>query len=637
MSTKTTFKRVALLAVAALTLGGLSAVSASATTGVNDGNVYLWCSTVADGTAKLQNIAGNSSCNGIAGPANSVVVSLDSSAHDADALTGDNAAITAAASFVTVSGSGAYISAASTAVAGSGTNPTTATLATASTGTLTIATPTSGTITVSYYKSTAAGVYSSTAAETLTINVLAAGVSDVFASAVVYGYTGDTTTAASIDATSDAALLATPVTGLATDTAKVVSFKVHQSDANAGALTSASTKAVVATASIGNLYSGNTLAGSYAAVAAKSANDQIFRLVGDGRSGVSTVTISVNGVQTAQYTVTFYSTTIAKLVVSDYKTLVAAGTGSHAATAATTDTTSPNTGFYPKGAFKIVANDATGNAITGGTLGVTITSSNPSVATAAAPTYSSTLKAWTSVVSYVGSGSATFTVKDTATGLISGTATVSTGKNVISSLILTTDAASYVPGDLVTLTATAKGSDGKPVADGYYYGVFTAKAVSSQALQAYPWNAPTVAPTTAGTLSVGDLSFTNGVATATFYAPAATTVMTLTTGSGVNIDPLLADTDISVTTTVTAANDASVQAATDAAQEATDAANAAYDAANNAMDSADAATAAAQDAADNASAALAAVTSLSATVAKLVKSVAAIAAALAKVQKKIGA
>jgi hypothetical protein len=230
---------------------------------------------------------------------------------------------------------------------------------------------------------------------------------------------------------------------------------------------------------------------------------------------------------------------------------------------------------------------------------------------------------------------------------IAGVATavaIRVGTAVASSVAITFDKESYVPGELATVTITVKDVTGLAVPNGVYH-VFTTAATSSLALPAgtLPGTAVTAVAASSvvsvPTILVGSVLVTDNAGGASFKInmPVVTGEVTFaaTGASGLAV----AQAGLAVTgkasVGVGAIGDAA-QAAIDAAQEATDAANAAYDAANNAMDSADAATAAAQDASDNASAALAAVTSLSATVAKLVSSVAALASALTAIKKKLG-
>ena len=68
MSTKTSIKRVALVAAAALTIGGFSAVSAHATA-----NTYIG-GALGDGVSSFS--LSNTTLNGVAGPANFVKVDL---------------------------------------------------------------------------------------------------------------------------------------------------------------------------------------------------------------------------------------------------------------------------------------------------------------------------------------------------------------------------------------------------------------------------------------------------------------------------------------------------------------------------------------------------------------------------------
>ena len=192
--------------------------------------------------------------------------------------------------------------------------------------------------------------------------------------------------------------------------------------------------------------------------------------------------------------------------------------------------------------------------------------------------------------------------------------------------VLSTDASTYAPLQAITLTVTATDSSGNAAYD---------QDVSS-----------TTGTVTTGTL-VGSLTssillggtlaspskIVGGIGTATgAYAPASEY-------SGIVVSGTDATTSANaISTTFDSANGAATSAAnaaTDAANEATDAANAATDAANAAADSADAATQAAQDAGDKADAALAAVTALSQQVTTLLAKVAALASTLAKITAAI--
>ncbi|OBQ44458.1 MAG: hypothetical protein AN484_06705, partial [Aphanizomenon flos-aquae WA102] len=62
-------------------------------------------------------------------------------------------------------------------------------------------------------------------------------------------------------------------------------------------------------------------------------------------------------------------------------------------------------------------------------------------------------------------GSVVLTIKDTATGLISTTATVKVGALEAATVSAAFDKTSYTPGELVTLTITAKDANGADVGD----------------------------------------------------------------------------------------------------------------------------------------------------------------------------
>ena len=199
-------------------------------------------------------------------------------------------------------------------------------------------------------------------------------------------------------------------------------------------------------------------------------------------------------------------------------------------------------------------------------------------------------------------------------------------KAVASTVVASTDAATYDPGTKVVYTLTATDAAGNPIADGVYTGFFSAAPTSNVGLQG---SLPNTTSTT----------FAGGVNSSTVYAPVNSANVAI--AGGTVIAGFLASATATATNeadfATTGSSDTAANAATDAANEATDAANAATDAANAAADSADAATQAAQDAGDKADAALAAVTALSQQVTTLLAKVAALATTIAKIAKKVKA
>jgi hypothetical protein len=361
---------------------------------------------------------------------------------------------------------------------------------------------------------------------------------------------------------------------------------------------------------------------------------KIVFIWGDGQAGTGTVTVSAGGVTLLTKPVIFYGAT-AKIKATQGLSVVASG----AAEALGGNTTA----VFNNYAVQLSGTDSLGTKALVDATKVTAVSSDgtviPSTGISCVQDNSDALLTDCSVTSAAtaksgSSASLTWVYTVGTTVLNSDPVKYTVGDAKIASVSLKADADSYNPGDKVTLTMTALDASGNPVADKSYTNALAGTGLAANALLAG-----------SNPFATADVRFTSGAATSTFFAPFFYNntggVVTLSgkVGTGAGVATALQGTSVSIAVTIANPGQATAdaaQAAIDAAQEATDAANAAYDAANNAMDSADAATAAAQDASDNASAALAAVTSLSATVAKLVSSVAALASALTAIKKKLG-
>jgi len=317
-----------------------------------------------------------------------------------------------------------------------------------------------------------------------------------------------------------------------------------------------------------------------------------------GTAGKATITVkSISGQLIGTKTVYFYGavTTLANATDPKPKTIVRSG------------------GKTLTGAWDISAKDAAGQPRPGLTL--SCLSSNTLVIASCAftdnedGTYSMSL---TSASGSTSGQTATITARvvdpavTTSTAYITAPAvTVTTGSSV-NTVTITTDKASYAAGEQMIVTVTAKDSSGNPVYD-------------SAALAALSSNKSVTGLSNVAT------SFTGGVADSVsrdsdgtvlqsyrVYAPASGGEFTIYLDY---TDAAAATQRASVTANVTDGSDTAV----DAANEATDAANAATDAANAAAEAADAATAAAQDAQ---AAVAASVAALAASVASLAASTA---------------
>ena len=362
--------------------------------------------------------------------------------------------------------------------------------------------------------------------------------------------------------------------------------------------TAADSKDVVVTIDKGLISSS---AGSYfvgaaktVTVAAATAATSTFYVYANGDVGTATITITVGGVALTSKTVKFVG----------------------AATALVATASSGNKGWTGVGAGKetihlVSATDAAAGAATRPS-GLTVASSDTAVATVAITNNE------TVTVTGVKAGTATITVTDPAT---TGKATAATyvvtvkANKPATAPTITFDKSSYSVGEVITMTVNAD------MADSATATLFTAALVTSAPVT-------TVAGATAlpGT---GVHAIVSGKATYKFYAPAVSGSFTVTGTGGADIDLTTLVTAPAVSTTVDIVNPG-VDAATTAAEAAEAAAQDATDAALDATTAAEAAGALAQEAVDL-------VTELSAEVTKLIAGVRASITYLTKLVMKLAA
>jgi len=575
MSTKTAFKRIALVAAAALAIGGISAVSAQAVVGPD------WVIT------------------------NAINSNGATSAETATQVAGTYNFVTLATTAQASSGGVAYSVSGGSVVGGA----TSGSFATA--GTINIATPTAGTVTVTSYDITA-GAASSTPTSTVTITVIGSLPGTVYASSTVLG---NSVVAAPTVITDAAYSVTAPANG-----SQVAEYSVAELDAAGNPILAANAKGITVISTNGLVSSPDLLVApvantTYIAGTPVNAVSHFILSSINGLPGASTVSISVNGVVVKTYTATFTGAAV-KIVLTAINNVIAVG-----APAGVTANTN---------ALEVQEFDASGNAVAANTGTITLTSASTAIATAGGANTAGGLNTLgnitggkatsTSVVGYslngVTAGTTTFTATDSTGTLTSLPVSVRVSSGMPTMVVYTTDLATYPAGGAGTLTVTLSDAAGTVPAGSY--AVLTGTATSSLAFAVAPSNLVTP-------VVVNDM----GVSTSAFNAPLSDGTVTVTgTASATTIVVTPA-----VFTTASGASSAA-NAAVDAANEATDAANAATDAANAAADSADAATQAAQDAGDKADAALAAVTALSQQVVMVLAKVAALSKLLVRIIKK---
>jgi trimeric autotransporter adhesin len=346
----------------------------------------------------------------------------------------------------------------------------------------------------------------------------------------------------------------------------------------------------------------------------------------DGTAGVATITVASTSVTFASKTITFYAAAPKTITVKTNKPVIAV-----ASAATNTDV------------VRATALDANGN-VWGGQIYIQAVGADSATAgstTPAACTFDPTFGYHKCPVSGQAAGTASLKTMDAEGDLdgtitaadatvISDAASVTVSTGVVSKITLAFDKSTYAPGEKAKILVTAvdaagKNLPGQTILTALATGGITPSTAFSSGSDVLD---TTTVVTSASTSSTSGT--TAGSKTYTVYMPltAGDVTISATGGNGV-----AAAGRVAITATASVVN-SSVDAATDAANEATDAANAATDAALAAADAADAATAAAQDASD-------AVAALSASVSKLISSLRAQITSLTnlviKIQKKVRA
>jgi len=349
--------------------------------------------------------------------------------------------------------------------------------------------------------------------------------------------------------------LATPFVGTADETISVINtanaraatIQVILNDTQSTPAAIAS-KAVTATISGSGLLGGSTGTGTTLAytdatvtgtvgrsitVNTDSLGQAFFGVFADGSSGTGTITITQGTTTIATETVTFYGA-VASFKATVKKNVVASGSATTAA-------------------LDVVAYDA--NSVVVPSVGITVTSGTTATIASFTETTSSAseAKAGTAVVDVTGVsgkfGSVVLTIKDTSTGLISTTATVIVGALEAATVSAAFDKSSYTPGQLVTLTITAKDANATDVGDSATAGALLITTNAS----------------VQGTMPT-ETAFKLGKQVITFYAPSVTVPLSASIKlvSGAAWSTALDDTTITATASVIDANQSSLLTQIDA-------------------------------------------------------------------------
>jgi hypothetical protein len=348
-----------------------------------------------------------------------------------------------------------------------------------------------------------------------------------------------------------------------------------------------------------------------------------------GVAGTATLTTTTtSGLTLGTDTFTFHGDVTTLAIGTVYKSVLQAGTASAISDVVT-----------------ITAKDAGARAVTGLSVGI-VSSDATQISTgsctdnlglSAATTHvtdGTYLCSVTPVVSSASGKAVTLTIRTadpaSTTGAYLTTTHAVTMGGAVNTVVLTLDKATYEPGEVMTITATAKDSSGNTPYDGLSGPTLTSNKQLGSAISMSTYRGGNSTSNTRS--SAGVVSNTTNL-----FAPAAAGKFTINGRDGQTTPA-----EISVSATVADdAATAAANAASDAASEAIDAANAATDAANLAAEAADAATVAAEEARDAADAATAAVEALATEVATLMAALKAqittLANTVAKIAKKVKA
>ncbi len=511
MSTTTNFKRIALVAVAALGLGVLSSVPSQAV--INADSLTISSATAAQTTAETftatsatatmsflgaSNDSVTVTASLVSGPAAALpslrLVETSSALVDSNVITGAAGARTVGyatagntAAVIYSTSAGAAVSSAKFAVYLSQGNDKTTAPTTAGTYVVRLTPAAVG-----------VGPLVGATAQTITITVTAAAALDRnMSAATTKAYIQATNTDAKL-AAQDSTIVALKTAG-STNAAMVANIAVTQ--LNAAGL--AATESITATISGPGVLGANATLGSVVPTG-RSLVVQKGDYIGvfpDGSTGVGTITLtgSTSGALISTKTVTF-----SDIAATKYATPTIAATDSSVIAVAGTTKVS------------VLAQDATSNLVSGlvGGTDYWAYSSNTAVATVATYSFSATT-GYGIIVTGVSAGEAEISFGNASTlaaaTIKSAPIKVRVGTAVPSNVTVTLDKSTYAPGEKMTMTVTILNAAGLPVVGATSYAnIFSATGVTAS-INLQSGTLPT------GTIA--DYSNTTNTKTYTLYAP----------------------------------------------------------------------------------------------------------------------
>jgi len=583
MSTKTTFKRVALVAVAALGLGVLSVAPSQAVSQADKLTISAATAAILTGETATATLTGSFVSGATANGDTLTVVASATSLPDGAAIMPTLVASDTVNAVVTIPGAAltAKIQSIATASATSGKI------------TVNVVVPANSKAGVYAYKFTPSVESGSTlqgSAVTFTVTVTAAPADDTAVSAAkstTWLSTGESVTSTSTTTTDSATVVAKDLSA----SAQAATIEVVTKNAAGTTLATNPALTVIVKSgtpgTVGSQAKATSSAMTSKGRAITTAAGDVIGIFSDGTEGVSEVEIYSGTTLLATKKVTFFGAVASYGVTNSVTGSIAVG---------------------GTGVLTVTGADKAANATAAPS--VHAVSSDTSVATVPAGA------ATTHTVTGVKSGTATITLCDTAAcaaATITKTIVVKVGAVTAKTVTLTFDKSAPTAGEKVTATLTALDASGNAVADG------------ARLLLAAGGFVPSVTVSGSTIPTIETVTLVSGVATYIFYAPAAGAV-TFTATEGTATD---STTKGKIEQSLTVSNPG-LDASTAAAEAAELAAQDATDAALDATEAAQEAGALAQEAVDL-------VTALSAEVTKLIAGVRASITYLTKLVMKLAA
>jgi len=607
MSTKTTFKRIALVAVAALGFGMVSAVPSFA---ANSATPFVI--TAAQGSVPVA-AAATMTATQLTGALNYVELTATNDFSDTSTVT-----VTVSGSTISTVVLGAGGSTSNTLLNAAGTVLTYTDGSVIDNSVIRIPTTVAGTITVTVASlAVTAGVTTATTRQTITFTVFDRKTwSDRYSTATASGVSVGSSTG--VWASGETIYGPKGALNAAAVNVADITFDFEDAtdvDLSATTGTFPTARAVIKSGP-GNLQWGSEAAIGRDVSLVTTAQAPVLNVFNDGTSGTAVIEIFVGGATTASYTksVSFYGAVTSLVAVQGLYVADAAGgawgCGASSCAASSVATTPAAT---------ITAKDANGTLVPYLTLAATSSSTTDFSSSVSIAQSSTGPGTYFSDVVAVTNGKSGKTASYTwASGTVTTNALTYALGTAMTAVAFTVTPAAGI-GQVGTMAvALTDASANKPYDASYAFALKTNVSLTGS-----------IAPAASTTVAQSANSSTNyivlnGAGSWTFFNPlvAGDVSFAGSTFGG-----------LAVTATFTVTNEA-VSVAADLAAEALDAANAATDAANAAAEAADAATAAAQDAAD-AVAALA--TQVATYISNLRKQITALTNLVVKIQKKVKA